>query len=94
MTLSPVAMIEDGIVSNHAHEDVEEGGVHVRNNPHLIRTQVLQVPEGQDCRRNGQGLVEQDEEYDLQMDHSWILVVISLENFTLVILSQNCGLFS
>ncbi len=71
----PVSMIEDGIVSDHANEDVEEGGVHVWHNPHLLWSQVLQVSEGQDRRRNGQGLVEQDQEYDLEQ-----YVVISLRS--------------
>jgi len=34
----PVTMIEDGVMGDHADEDVEEGGVDVRNNPQLVRS--------------------------------------------------------
>ncbi len=34
----PVTMIEDGVMGDHADEDVEEGGVDVWNNPQLVRS--------------------------------------------------------
>lgn len=52
-------MVEDAIVSHHAHEDVEEAGVRVRNDTDDVPSQGS-VPPGQHEGRNGQRLVEED----------------------------------
>jgi len=58
-------MVEDAVVRQHADEDVEESGVDVRNNSNLLRGYGPASP-GHHQGRNGQGLVEENEQNHLE----------------------------